>query len=81
MYKKGGDPTNIMQGLGLEQIDDTVKLEQIINGILAKNKPQIEQYRQGKKNVLQYFVGQTMAATKGKANPKTVAEILKKLLK
>ncbi len=81
MYKKGGDPTDIMQELGLEQIDDTEKLEKTIQEILAKNQKQVEQYRAGKEAVLQYFIGQTMAATHGKANPRVVIEILKKLLK
>lgn len=80
MYDKGGDPTNIMQELGLEQIDDSVALEKIIKEIIAKNPTQVEQYRTGKTALLQFFVGQTMAATKGKANPKKVQELLTKLL-
>ena len=80
MYKNGGDPTQIMANLGLEQIDNKAKLEKIIKDILDKNQVQAQQYKQGKKNVLQYFIGQTMAATKGKANPKIVIEILKKIL-
>jgi len=80
MYKKGGDPTQIMANLGLEQIDDKAELEKIIQKILDKNQVQVKQYKQGKENVLQYFVGQTMAETKGKANPKVVIAILKKLL-
>ena len=80
MYKNGGDPTQIMANLGLEQIDNKAKLEKIIKNILDKNPDQAQQYKQGKKNVLQYFVGQTMSATKGKANPKIVIQILKKIL-
>ena len=81
MYEKGGDPTDIMSELGLEQIDNKEKLEEVIKEILTKNQKQVEQYLAGKEAVLQYFVGQTMAATHGKANPRIVAEILKKLLK
>ena len=80
MYTKGGDPTNIMQNLGLEQIDNTEELEKIIKDIINKNPKQVKQYKSGKENVLQYFVGQTMAITKGKANPKIVTKILKNLL-
>ncbi|MCU0679025.1 MAG: Asp-tRNA(Asn)/Glu-tRNA(Gln) amidotransferase subunit GatB [Planctomycetes bacterium] len=80
MYEKGGDPTDIMTELGLEQIDDKAELEKIIKDIIAKNQAQADQFRNGKENVLQYFIGQTMAATKGKANPKIVQEILKKQL-
>ncbi|MCD4694200.1 Asp-tRNA(Asn)/Glu-tRNA(Gln) amidotransferase subunit GatB [bacterium] len=80
MYKKGGDPTDIMQEEGLEQMDNKKELESAIKEVLDKNKDQVEQYKEGKTTVLQYFVGQTMAATKGKANPQKVSEIIKKLL-
>jgi aspartyl-tRNA(Asn)/glutamyl-tRNA(Gln) amidotransferase subunit B len=81
MYKKGGDPTNIMADLKLEQIDDEAELEKTIKEIIEKNPKQVEEYKKGKENVLQFLVGQTMAATKGKANPKVAQEIFKKLLK
>ncbi len=81
MYKKGGDPTNIMADLGLEQLDDKAALEKIIAEIILKNQKQVEEYKTGKTNVLQFLVGQVMAATKGKANPKIVIELLKNLLK
>ncbi|MBU1349937.1 Asp-tRNA(Asn)/Glu-tRNA(Gln) amidotransferase subunit GatB [Patescibacteria group bacterium] len=80
MYQKGEDPTNIMSDLGLEQIDDEASLKKVIKKIINENPKQVEQYKQGKKNLLQYFVGQTMAATKGKANPKVVMEILKSII-
>ncbi|MFA4941779.1 MAG: Asp-tRNA(Asn)/Glu-tRNA(Gln) amidotransferase subunit GatB, partial [Patescibacteria group bacterium] len=80
MYQKGGDPTNIMADLGLEQMDDKTELEKAIKTIIEKNKKQVEEYKKGKETVLQFFVGQVMSATKGKANPKIVIEILKKLL-
>jgi len=70
-----------MKDLDLEQMDNSQELEGIIEGIIAKSGPQVEQYKSGKENILQYFIGQAMAATKGKANPKLVSEILKKLLK
>jgi len=81
MYKKGGDPTDIMKDLGLEQIDDSAALEKIVKEVIDSNPTQLEEYKNGKENVLQYFVGQTMAKSKGKANPKKVIELLKKLLK
>ena len=81
MYKNGGDPTDIMKKIGLEQIDSTEELKKIITKIITKNQKQAEQYRQGNKNILQYFIGQTMSATKGKANPKLAIEIIKKLIK
>ena len=81
LIEKGGEPKNIMKDLGLEQMDDAGELEKIVSKIIKKNAKQGEEYKNGKKNVLQFFVGQTMAATKGKANPKIVVGILKKKLK
>jgi aspartyl-tRNA(Asn)/glutamyl-tRNA(Gln) amidotransferase subunit B len=80
MYEKGGDPTNIMDELGLEQVDNNEELSEEIKKIIKNNPSQVEEYKNGKENLLQYFVGQTMAATKGKANPKKIIEILKKEL-
>ncbi|MFA5248093.1 MAG: Asp-tRNA(Asn)/Glu-tRNA(Gln) amidotransferase subunit GatB [Patescibacteria group bacterium] len=80
MYEKGGDPTNIMDDMGLQQMDDSAALEGIIKGVLDKNPDQVTQYRAGKTNVAQFLVGQVMAATKGKANPKKAQELLIKLL-
>jgi aspartyl-tRNA(Asn)/glutamyl-tRNA(Gln) amidotransferase subunit B len=80
MYKTGGDPTHIMSDLKLEQIDDKKALEKTIEEVMTANPDQVEQYKKGKTNVLQFFVGQIMSATKGKANPKVVIEILKEKL-
>ena len=80
MYANGGDPTHIMKDLGLEQMDNRGELENIIKAILEKNPKQVEDYKNGKEALSQFFVGQTMAATRGKSNPKVVAEILKVLL-
>jgi aspartyl-tRNA(Asn)/glutamyl-tRNA(Gln) amidotransferase subunit B len=81
MFEKGGDPTNIMDELGLEQVDNNEELSEEIKKIIKNNSSQVEEYKNGKENIMQYFVGQTMAATKGKANPKKIIEILKKELK
>jgi len=62
------------------QITDSNALETAIDQVLEKNPTQLEQYRQGKDKLFGYFVGQTMKATKGKANPKLVNDILKKKL-
>ncbi len=80
MYAKGGDPTAIMQELGLEQLGDEDELGKVISGVLAECPNQAAEYRSGKTAVLQYLVGRVMAATRGKANPKKAAEILKKQL-
>jgi aspartyl-tRNA(Asn)/glutamyl-tRNA(Gln) amidotransferase subunit B len=88
MYKKtctepgrsGGDPTDIMRTLGLEQMDNDDELKTIVEKIIKKNNKQVEEYKAGKETIIQFFVGQTMVASKGKANPKKVQKLLKELL-
>lgn len=81
MYWEGGDPTDIMVERGLEQLDDTAELEKVIRQIISDNQAQLAQYRAGKTSLFQFFIGQIMAATRGKANPKIVTELLEKILK
>ena len=59
-----------------KQISNEGELEEIINKILENNQEQIEEYKNGKTNLFQYFVGQVMKETKGKANPNMVRDIL-----
>ena len=80
MYQAGGDPTDIMRDLGLEQLDDSAELEKAALKILADNPDQAAQYKKGKVRVIQFLLGQLMAETDGKANPKMAKEILEKLL-
>ena len=62
------------------QITDETALQEIITNILNNNQTQIEQYKNGKTNLFDYFVGQVMKETKGKANPTLTKEILQKEL-
>lgn len=60
----------------MAQISDEQELEKIINEILEQNPSQIEQYKNGKTNLFDFFVGQVMKNTRGKANPVRTKEIL-----
>jgi aspartyl-tRNA(Asn)/glutamyl-tRNA(Gln) amidotransferase subunit B len=80
MYQNGGDPTDIMSELGLEQIDDSAELEKAVKKIITKNPTQTDEYKKGKITLIQFFIGQVMAETRGKANPEMVKEILERLL-
>ncbi|WP_457756291.1 Asp-tRNA(Asn)/Glu-tRNA(Gln) amidotransferase subunit GatB [Thermodesulfatator indicus] len=77
---KGADPQKIVEEKGLKQESDETALEAICQKILEANPKEVEKYRQGKKNVISFFVGQVMRETKGKANPKVVNQILTRLL-
>ncbi len=76
MYKTGKNPKDIVNDKGLVQITDRSALEGIVEDVVKNNPKAVEQYKSGKKNTIGFFVGQVMKATKGKANPKLVNEIL-----
>ncbi|MEL6488080.1 MAG: Asp-tRNA(Asn)/Glu-tRNA(Gln) amidotransferase GatCAB subunit B, partial [Pseudomonadota bacterium] len=59
------------------QVSDTGAIEAAIDDILANNEDKVEQYKGGKDKLFGFFVGQTMKAMKGKANPAVVNQILK----
>ena len=77
MWAGEGTADQIIDSRGLKQISDSGELEKIIDDVLAGNAGQVEQYRAGKHKVLGYLVGQVMQATRGKANPAQVNELLK----
>ncbi len=80
MLETGDDAAKIVEDKGLRQTSDTGAIEAVIAEVLAKNPNQLEQYRGGKEALFGFFVGQTMKAMQGKANPQVVNELLKKAL-
>jgi aspartyl-tRNA(Asn)/glutamyl-tRNA(Gln) amidotransferase subunit B len=80
MYRSGEDPEKIVHEKGLIQLTDVDEIQRIIRGVLEENPKLVENYQTGKEQVLGFFVGQVMKATKGKANPKLVNELLRKSL-
>jgi aspartyl-tRNA(Asn)/glutamyl-tRNA(Gln) amidotransferase subunit B len=70
------EPDIIMQKYGMMQMSDDNELSEIIDNILANSETQIEAYHNGRTNMFDYFVGQVMKETHGKANPVKVKEIL-----
>jgi len=81
MWNNEGSADEIIEKKGLKQVTDSGLIEKVIDEIIANNAGQVEQYRSGKEQVFGFFVGQTMKATQGKANPQQVNEILKAKLK
>ena len=71
---------DVVRSLGLEQMSDTGELETIIDGVLAAHAKNVEEVRAGNSKAFNALVGQAMKATKGKANPAQVNELLKKKL-
>lgn len=80
MWKTGEKADAIVAKLGLTQINDTEELEKMVVDIIKNNPKPYEDYKSGNTKARAFFVGQVMKATKGKANPKIVNEILNKEL-
>ena len=77
---KGADADAVIEAQGLKQVTDTGAIEAMIDEVIAANPDQLQQYRDGKEQVFGFFVGQVMKASKGKANPGQVNDILKQKL-
>ena len=80
MLRTKDPPKVIVERRGLAQLSDVAALETIVDDVLAKNKGQVESYLAGKTQVFGFFVGETMKASKGRASPKIVNELLRKKL-
>ncbi|MFO1239464.1 MAG: Asp-tRNA(Asn)/Glu-tRNA(Gln) amidotransferase subunit GatB [Sphingomonadaceae bacterium] len=80
MLETGDDPARIVEEKGLKQTSDTGAIEAVIAEILSANADKVDQYKGGKEALFGFFVGQTMKAMAGKANPQVVNELLKKAL-
>ncbi len=74
------DPLAIIEEKGMKQNSDTGFLEQLAKDVLAANEKSVKDYQNGKTNALGYLVGQCMKASKGKANPGIVKEIVTRML-
>ena len=80
MWTNPDAPEKIVKDKGLVQITDTSAIESVVDEVIAKNPKAVEEYRAGKKKAIGALVGQIMKATKGKANPQMVNELLAKKL-
>jgi aspartyl-tRNA(Asn)/glutamyl-tRNA(Gln) amidotransferase subunit B len=80
----GDHPANaadmLIERLGLKQVSDAGAIEKIVDEVLTANQKSVDEFKSGKEKAFQALVGQVMKASKGKANPAQVNEILKKKL-
>ncbi|GGA47404.1 aspartyl/glutamyl-tRNA(Asn/Gln) amidotransferase subunit B [Kroppenstedtia guangzhouensis] len=76
LVEQGGDPAKIVEEKGWVQISDEGKLKEIVSDVLQANPQSVTDYRNGKDRALGFLVGQVMKATKGKANPKMVNQLI-----
>ncbi len=77
MWAGEGDADAVIESRGLKQMSDSGELERIIDEVMAANSKSVEEYRAGKEKAFNALIGQIMRATKGKANPQQVNDLLK----
>ncbi len=80
LWEGGGDADQIIEARGLKQISDTGEIEKIVEAIILANPAQVAEFRAGKQKAFNFFVGQAMKASQGKANPGQLNEILRRKL-
>lgn len=80
MLKEGTSASEIIEKQGLSQISDEGALKEIVQKVISSNQEQVSAYKAGKVQLFGFFVGQVMKETKGRANPKTVNDLLKEQL-
>jgi aspartyl-tRNA(Asn)/glutamyl-tRNA(Gln) amidotransferase subunit B len=81
MFATGRSATEIVAEEGMAQVSDQEALAKVVEEVIAANPAQVTKYRDGKETVLQWFVGQVMRATRGKANPQVVMDLLERRLR
>ncbi len=74
------NPEELVKELGLEQVSDTSQLEKIVADVITANEKVVADVKNGKAAATQFLIGQVMKASKGKANPQMLQELLKKQL-
>jgi len=80
MFKKGEDPSHILERTGVAQVSDVGEIEVWAQEVIDANEKAAADFKGGNEKTLQFLVGQLMAKSRGKANPKLAADVLKKLL-
>jgi len=80
MYSTGEDPEGIVGKKGMKLESDQGVLQKLVDEVIAANPQQVKKYREGKKQLMGFFVGEVMKATRGQADPKLVNELIRKKL-
>ena len=80
IWRSGGDPTALVDKLGLRQVQDTSLIEQIVSEVITENPTQVDKVKSNPK-LVGWFVGQVMKKSQGKADPKIINKIVNEKLK
>lgn len=77
MVEDSSTVDEIIETKGLKQVTDTAEIEKLVDEVISNNPDQVQQYKEGKEQVIGFLVGQCMKLSKGKANPAQVNELLR----
>ena len=77
MLEDESDVDTIIENKGLKQVTDSGEIEKFVDEVISNNPDQVQQYKDGKQQVIGFLVGQCMQLSKGKANPAQVNELLR----
>jgi len=80
MLNKDSDPEALAKEMNLVQVSDSGFLEPIVDDIIKNNPDEVQRFKEGKKQLIGFFIGQAMKASQGKANPKLVKDLINKKL-
>lgn len=80
MFRTGKTADQIVEEQGLQQITDADQIAQVVEEVLSANPKEVQRYKTGETKLLQFFIGQVMRATRGKANPEVLRQVLEKRL-
>ena len=78
--ESGADVDSVIEEKSLAQVSDVSALEELAKKVISENEKSVQDYKNGKTNALGYLVGQCMKASKGKANPSMMKELVLKYL-
>jgi aspartyl-tRNA(Asn)/glutamyl-tRNA(Gln) amidotransferase subunit B len=80
VWESGEEPAAAVERLGLAQVSDLSQIERWVDEVVEQNPAQVEQFRAGKVQVLGFLVGQVMKRSGGRAEPKTVQQLVRRSL-
>ena len=80
MFQTGADPTYIIKDKNLKQVSDERKIKEIIKRVIKDNQKAVEDYKKGRKNAIQFLIGQVMRETKGKMDPRITQKLIQEEL-
>ncbi|MFC1453269.1 Asp-tRNA(Asn)/Glu-tRNA(Gln) amidotransferase GatCAB subunit B, partial [Verrucomicrobiota bacterium] len=80
LFERGGDPARIVEEKGLTQVSDTGSIEALVDRAMRENPKSVADFRAGRQQAAKFLVGQVMRLSRGKADPRMVADILEERL-